>query len=57
MMSQGACRDYLAAASRWGERPAQGFVQVLFAKIEGAEVSVASQSPKPDRIVYSIRRS
>ena len=36
---------------------AQGFVKVLFTRIEGAEVEVSSQSPKRDRIVYSIRRS
>ncbi|HEY8156684.1 MAG TPA: hypothetical protein VII72_21325 [Myxococcota bacterium] len=102
MMSQGAYREFLATANRWGERAgqamvqlakalyggtrwsasysgeehtaeivvddardfpiaaryaAQGFVQVLFARIEGAEVAVSSHSPKPDRIVYSIRRS
>jgi len=102
MMSQGAYRDFLAAANRWGERAgqamvhlakalyggtrwsasysgeehtaqitvddagdfpssaryaAQGFVQVLFARIEGAEVSVSSHSPKPSRIVFSIRRA
>jgi hypothetical protein len=102
MMSQGAYRDYLTAASRWGERAgqamvqlakalyggtrwsasysgeahtaeivvedagdfpdsarwaAQGFVQVLFARIEGAGVGVASHRPKADRIVYSIRRA
>jgi hypothetical protein len=102
MMNQGAYRDFLTAANRWGERAgqamvhlakalyggtrwsasysgeahtaeivvddagefpssaryaAQGFVQVLFSRIEGAEVAVASHSPKPNRIVYSIRRS
>ena len=102
MMSQGAYRDFLAAANRWGERAgqamvqlakalyggtrwsatysgeehtaeivvddagdfpdsaryaAQGFVQTLFARIEGAKVAVSSHRPKPDRIVYSIRRS
>jgi hypothetical protein len=36
---------------------AQGFVKVLFTRIEGADVAVSSHSPKPDRIVYSIRRS
>lgn len=102
MMSQGAYRDFLSAANRWGERAgqamvqlakalyggttwsasysgeehtaeividdagdfpnaaryaAQGFVKVLFKRIEGAEVAIASHSPKPDRIVYSIRRT
>ncbi len=102
MMAQGAYRDFLSAANRWGERAgqamvqlakalyggttwsasysgeahtaeivideagdfpnaaryaAQGFVQVLFKRIEGAEVTIASHSPKPDRIVYSIRRT
>ena len=36
---------------------AQGFVQVLFEHIEGAAVVILSKRPKPDRIVYSIRRS
>jgi len=102
MMSQGAYREYLTAANRWGERAgqamvqlakalyggtlwsasysgeahtaeivvddasefpssaryaAQGFVQVLFTRIEGAEVVVASHSPRADRVVYTIRRS
>jgi hypothetical protein len=102
MMSQGAYRDFLASASRWGERAgqamvqlskalyggtrwsasysgegrtaeiivdeagdfldsaryaAQGFVQVLFARIEGAGVDVTSHRPRTDRIVYSIRRA
>ena len=102
MMSQGAYRDFLASANRWGERAgqamvhlskalygatrwtaaysgeehtaeitvddagdfpesaryaAQGFVQVLFKHIEGAAVVILSKRPKPDRIVYSIRRS
>ena len=102
MMNQGAYRDFLTAASRWGERAgqamvqlakalyggtrwsasysseehkaeivvddagdfpdsarwaAQGFVRVLFAHIEGAEVAVSSNRPRPDRIVYSIRRA
>jgi hypothetical protein len=102
MMKQGAYRDFLAAASRWGERAgqamvqlakalyggtrwsasysgeehtaeivvddagdfpdsaryaAQGFVQALFARIEGAKVEVSSHRPRADRIVYSIRRS
>jgi hypothetical protein len=101
MMSQGAYRDFLASASRWGERAgqavvqlaqalyggtrwsasyssrdhtaeividdaaefpesarhaAQGFVKVLFTRIEGAEVEISSHSPRKDRIVYSIRR-
>ena len=101
-MSQGAYRDFLSSANRWGERAgqamvhlskalyggtrwsasysgedhtaeitvddagefpesarhaAQGFVKVLFEHVEGAEVVVSSQRPKPDRIVYSIRRS
>jgi ABC-type nitrate/sulfonate/bicarbonate transport system substrate-binding protein len=101
-MNQGAYRDFLAAANRWGERAgqamvqlakalyggtrwsasysgeehtaevvvddagefpdsaryaAQGFVKVLFTRIEDAEVEVSSHSPKKDRIVYSIRRS
>ncbi len=102
MMNQGAYRDFLTAANRWGERAgqamvqlakalyggttwsaaysgeehtaeivvddagdfpnsaryaAQGFVQVLFARIEAAEVQVSSHRPRTDRIVYSIRRS
>jgi hypothetical protein len=36
---------------------AQGFVKVLFTRIEGAEVEISSHSPTRDRIVYSIRRS
>jgi hypothetical protein len=102
MMNQGAYRDYLTAANRWGESAgqamvqlakalyggtrwsasysgeehtaeivvddagnfpssaryaAQGFVRVLFARIEGADVEVSSHSPRTDRIVYSIRRA
>jgi hypothetical protein len=102
MMSQGAYRDYLATASRWGERAgqamiqlgkalyggmrwsasysgeertaeiavddagdfpdsaryaAQGFLEVLFSRIEGADVEISSHSPRLDRIVYSIRRA
>jgi hypothetical protein len=102
MMSEGAYRDFLSSASRWGERAgqamvqlakalyggtrwsasysgeehsaqvvvddaaefpdsaryaAQGFVKVLFTRIEGAEVQISSASPKKDRIVYSIRRA
>jgi len=102
MMNQGAYKDFLTAANRWGERAgqamvhlakalyggtrwsasysgeehtaeivvedagefpeaaryaAQGFVQVLFKRIEGAEVQVASHRPKANRIVYSIRRA
>jgi len=102
MMNQGAYRDFLATANRWGERAgqamvqlakalyggtrwsasysgeahtaeivvddagdfpdsaryaAQGFVQALFARIEGAEVETSSHRSRPDRIVYSIRRS
>ena len=36
---------------------AQGFVKVLFTRIEGAEVEISSHSPTKDRIVYSIRRA
>jgi hypothetical protein len=35
---------------------AQGFVQVLFAKMGGRPVDVTSVRPSPDRIVYEIRR-
>ena len=101
-MSQGAYRDFLASAGRWGERAgqamvhlskalyggtrwsasysgedhkaeitiddarefpesarhaAQGFVKVLFENVESAKVEVSSHRPKPDRIVYSIRRA
>jgi len=102
MMSQGAYRDFLASANRWGERAgqamvqlskalyggtrwtasysgeehtaeitideagefpesarwaAQGFVKVLFEHVEGAKIVLSSSRPKPDRIVYSIRRA
>jgi hypothetical protein len=102
MMSQGAYRDFLASANRWGERAgqamvqlakalyggmrwaasysgaehtaeitvddagdfpesarhaAQGFVKVLFERVEGSKVEISSHRPKPDRIVYSIRRT
>jgi hypothetical protein len=102
MMSQGAYRDFLTSANRWGERAgqamvqlakalyggtrwsasysgedhaaeivvddaaefpdsarhaAQGFVKVLFTRIEGAEVEVSSHCPSKDRIVFSIRRA
>jgi hypothetical protein len=102
MMNEGAYRNFLASASRWGERAgqamvqlakalyggtrwsasysgeehtaqividdaaefpdsaryaAQGFVKVLFTRIEGAEVEISSASPSKDRIVYSIRRA
>ena len=102
MASQGAYRDFLGSANRWGERAgqamvqlakalyggtrwtaaysgeqhtaeivvddagefpeaarhaAQGFVQVLFTRIEGAEVQVASHRREASRIVYSIRRA
>lgn len=35
---------------------AQGFVQVLFARMGGKAVDVTSVRPSPDRIVYEIRR-
>jgi hypothetical protein len=102
MMNQGAYREYLAAASRWGERAgqamvqlgkalyggmrwsasysgeehtaeivvddagdfpdsaryaAQGFLKVLFTRIEGAAVEISSRSPKLDQIVYTVRRA
>ena len=35
---------------------AQGFVQVLFARMGGRPVEVTSVRPSPDRVVYEIRR-
>ena len=45
--------DHLAVPP---ERVAQ-VVKVLFEHVEGAKIVLSSSRPKPDRIVYSIRRA
>ncbi|HBZ70735.1 MAG TPA: hypothetical protein DEP35_13780 [Deltaproteobacteria bacterium] len=57
--STGTCRIEVQQAADFPDsarHSAHGFVEVLFTRIEGAPVEVGSRRPRPDLVMYEIRR-
>ncbi|HYB12649.1 MAG TPA: hypothetical protein VEG67_04210 [Myxococcota bacterium] len=57
--STGTCTIEVGGAADFPEsarHTAQGFVEVLFSRIDGAPVVVAARRPRPDLVIYEVRR-